>query len=69
MRLKFHAFTTSISNIINHLNCAFDIPTMVDSDFWNYEWCIFITNVSTVNYKTATHMDSFGSISTNSSAW
>ena len=42
---------------------------MVDSDFWNHEWRILVTNVSTVNYKIATHVDPFGFISASSSVW
>jgi hypothetical protein len=49
MRLKFHALTPGVGNIINHLDCTFDISAMIDSNFWNHERRVLVTNVSTVN--------------------
>jgi hypothetical protein len=60
MRLKFDTLTTSISHVINHLYCAIDIATMVDSDFWDYQWRVSITDFPLVDFKISIHGRSSG---------
>ncbi len=46
MRLKLDALSTSIGNIVNHLDGPSDVTAVVDANFWDHERSKCIANLA-----------------------